>query len=101
MFTPNDMSILGSPAGNSGEPTEPETDETASLKDMADMFGVGVRAGLITPTRDDELYFRTAAMLPNLSAEGQGAWTKDGGVRRPITLVGPGINAPGLDPMEQ
>lgn len=57
------------------------------LKTRFDYYGVGVRAGAITPSRSDEETFRAMAGLPPMSKEVQSAWDEDGGVRRPITLV--------------
>lgn len=56
------------------------------LRQLADTYGVAVRAGAITPQQADEDYFRDAAGLPVKSAEVVRAWDDDGGVRRPITL---------------
>lgn len=52
-----------------------------------DAYGVGVRAGAITPQQDDETAFRERAKLPAMSSAAKAQWTKDKGVRRPITLV--------------
>jgi len=49
-------------------------------------YGVGVRAGLITPNLADEEAFRKTAGLPAASDDVRGAWEADGGARRPITL---------------
>ena len=57
-----------------------------TLKAKFDSYGVGVRAGSITPQTDDELSFRQEAGLPPVGAAVKGAWEKDGGYRRPITL---------------
>lgn len=51
-----------------------------------DKYGIGVRAGLITPNLEDETAYRAAAGLPPPSADVQAAWAADGGARRPITL---------------
>jgi hypothetical protein len=77
-------------------PTEQESeDETEhkkavlnfeTLKAKFDSYGVGVRAGSITPQTDDETAFRTEAGLPPVGEAVKGAWEKDGGYRRPITL---------------
>jgi len=77
-------------------PTEQESeDETEhkkavlnfeTLKAKFDSYGVGVRAGSITPQPDDETAFRTEAGLPSVSPAVTAAWEKDGGYRRPITL---------------
>lgn len=62
----------------------------AELKTAMDSYGVGVRAGAITPVLDDENYFRNKAGLPAITEAARSAWQKDGGVRRPITLAMPG-----------
>jgi len=86
---------------NGAEPSaasnEDEEDQSASdsnemsdilgdLKEQADTYGVGVRAGMVTPQKIDEENFRTKAGLPEMSMEAQNAWAEDGGIRRPITL---------------
>jgi lambda family phage portal protein len=60
------------------------------LRDSLDAYGVGVRAGSLTPIPADEDFFRRELGLPAISAEGKSAWQKDHGVRRPITLAPPG-----------
>lgn len=57
------------------------------LKTMLDAYGVGVRAGTITPTDKDEEYFRTLANLPEMGQAVIDSWKEDGGFRRPITLA--------------
>lgn len=57
------------------------------MKDELDAYGVGVRAGAITPTMDDEVFFRRAAGWPDLTAPIKRAWDQDEGARRPITLT--------------
>jgi len=78
----------GAEPGEDGE-TVGETDAEAiqKLKVQMDAYGVGVRAGALTPTIDDENHFRDQAGLPKVTKEAQAAWNEDGGVRRPITLV--------------
>lgn len=58
-----------------------------SAKSQADAYGVGVRAGAITPTLADEEHFRKIMGLQPLSEEVKAAWKREGGVRRPITLT--------------
>lgn len=60
------------------------------IKAMFDAYGVGVRAGSITPTPADEVHFRAKAGLPAISPEASRSWDDEGKVRRPITLVMPG-----------
>lgn len=57
------------------------------LKRVLDAYGVGVRAGTITPTDQDETYFRGLAAFPEMSEAVINAWKEDGGFRRPITLA--------------
>ena len=64
------------------------------LKRVLDAYGVGVRAGTITPTEKDEEYFRSLAKFPEMGDAVVGAWKEDGGFRRPITLA---INADNSD----
>lgn len=59
-----------------------------ALKGKMDAYGVGVRAGAITPQQDDEAAFRKEFQLPPPSADVAEAWSEDDGVRRPITLAG-------------
>lgn len=59
------------------------------LKRVLDAYGVGVRAGSITPTENDEQYFRSLAKFPEMSEAVIKAWKDDGGFRRPITLAVP------------
>lgn len=57
------------------------------MKRVLDAYGVGVRAGTITPTDKDEEYFRGLAQFPEMSDAVIAAWKEDGGFRRPITLA--------------
>jgi lambda family phage portal protein len=57
------------------------------LKRVLDAYGVGVRAGTITPTNEDEAYFRGLAAFPEMSEAVINAWKEDNGFRRPITLA--------------
>ncbi len=57
------------------------------LKRVLDAYGVGVRAGSITPTAEDEKYFRTLAKFPDMGDAVVKAWADEGGFRRPITLT--------------
>jgi capsid protein len=71
----------------SGEVKTEEMAELERIKAEADAYGVGVRAGAITPQTDDEQAFRERLNLPPVSADAKRAWSEDKGVRRPITLV--------------
>lgn len=59
------------------------------LKRVLDAYGVGVRAGTITPTQEDEAYFRKLAQFPDMGEAVIQSWKDDGGIRRPITLTPP------------
>ena len=60
--------------------------EQASIKEKIDAYGVGVRAGSITPQIEDENYFREQLGLEAIKEPVMDAWRTDGGTRRPITL---------------
>jgi len=60
-----------------------------SLKAKFDSYGVGVRAGSITPQTADEVAFRKDAGLPVMSPSVQSDWKESDGVRRPTTLKSP------------
>jgi capsid protein len=77
---------------NDGPPAEKEDDPKAefdTLKAKFDAYGVGVRAGGITPQVSDETHFRTESNLPPLSPQAKAAWAKEDGIRRPITITPP------------
>lgn len=88
------------------EPTadEDENGNQSTLDDIevvnrrANAYGVGVRAGALTPQTDDEEDFRKALALPGMSADAKRAWDEDKGVRRPITLVSSDGTHPGANP---
>ena len=90
----SELSILTKPGDMPAEPTESEDEvehkkqvlNFETLKAKFDSYGTGVRAGSITPQTDDETAFRTEAGLPPVGDAVRGAWEKDGGYRRPITL---------------
>lgn len=83
IYTDQPKQLAAAPA----EGEESDMDDVEEIKRRADAYGVGVRAGVITPQTDDENQFRESMGLPPLSAEATKAWQTDGGVRRPITLV--------------
>ena len=64
------------------------------IKMWMDAYGVGVRAGGITPHQEDEESFRQKLGLPPISSFIKTAWQKDDGFRRPITLSNGQSNAP-------
>lgn len=57
------------------------------LKRILDAYGVGVRAGTITPTEKDEEFFRKLSEFPEMTQAVIDSWKEDGGFRRPITLA--------------
>lgn len=71
-----------------GEPVPQSGQTIEEAKAAMDAYGVGVRAGAITPNNNDEDHFRTALKIPKANENVKKAWQEDGGVRRPITLVG-------------
>lgn len=52
----------------------------------AELYGMSVRSGAITPQIEDEERFRDELGLPGMSSEAKRAWLEDNGVRRPVTL---------------
>ena len=58
-----------------------------SQKEQFDAYGVGVRAGALTPQTEDERHFRESAGLPDLGPQAGDLWTEQGGIRQPITLA--------------
>lgn len=78
-----------------GEPVPAEGTLTAEdLKRVLDAYGVGVRAGTITPTPEDEKYFRSLAKFPEMGEKVLEDWNASGGIRKPITLVQPVEDTP-------
>lgn len=82
MLTPNEMS-----AEDTDSDSSEDLEKIQEAKARMDAYGVGVRAGAITPNDDDENSFRESLELPPMNNNVRSAWTEDGGVRRPITLV--------------
>ena len=77
---PDELLAVGGSAGGGGEagPTQ---------KENFDSYGVGVRAGALTPQEEDEVHFREAAGLPEPGAAVNSLWDDQGGIRQPITLA--------------
>jgi hypothetical protein len=71
--------------------------DIAKLKDLIDAYGVGVRAGLLTPCLQDENAFRQMLGLDSAPQEVEQAWQDQGGIRIPITLQKPGMIEEGAD----
>ena len=61
---------------------------------LLENYGVGVRAGVITPNAEDEAWFRSMLGLPAMPAEVTADWLGTGGVRHPITLAPAGDGQP-------
>jgi len=60
--------------------------ELKDLKAFIDAYGVGVRAGAITPQVADEEYLRDLFDLPPLSDAARAYWAETDGVRKPLTI---------------
>lgn len=63
--------------------------DMTKLRDLIETYGVAVRAGLITPCKTDEAYFRKQLDIPEMPDEVIKDWKDSQGVRRPITLQRP------------
>lgn len=63
------------------------------IKKIMDAYSVGVRAGVITPTEEDEKFFRSIANYPGMTEAVMNSWLQDNGFRRPITLAVPVDNS--------
>ena len=61
--------------------------DIAKLKSLLDSYGVGVRAGVITPQIEDEEKMREIMGMPEMSQAVKDDWAESGGIRRPITLA--------------
>lgn len=84
-----------------GDDDENESEiDFESLKSEFDAYGVGVRAGAITPQPDDEDHFRAISGFPSMSGEARRFWQNEGNVRRPITLASSADIAAGQGPIE-
>lgn len=101
---PTDPTLTGAPPttqdpnydpDNTEDPNHPDYEggdnedmDPDQLKAMADAYGIGVRAGVITPNVEDEIAIRQRVGLPEVSDQVRKAWDNDGGARKPITLQG-------------
>lgn len=70
--------------------TPAEAEKAVLQRAQLEAYGVAVRAGVITPTVDDEEHWRKQIGLPPLPQAVRNAWKKEQDVRRPITLAQPG-----------
>ena len=64
--------------------------DIGELKTLLDLYGVGVRAGVITPTPVDEEYFRGLIGIPAMTPEAVDDWDSTGNVRKPLTIKSAG-----------
>ena len=62
------------------------TDKAAILAQLLEAYGVGVRAGVLTPCLQDENEFRGLLGLSPAPKEVEALWTAQGGTRAPVTL---------------
>jgi len=60
--------------------------EQSDAKLEVDAYGIAVRAGVLTPNRDDEEHFRKKQGLPPINKDVEREWKKQGGARAPITI---------------
>jgi hypothetical protein len=68
-----------------------EVDRVQVTRQLLEAYGVGVRAGVLTPCLQDENEFRKMLRLPTAPAEVVSDWNSSSGVRRPITLAKPSL----------
>lgn len=61
--------------------------DLAKLRQYCEALGIAVRAGVLTPSVDDEEYVRKFFDLPPMNAEVLADWKKTGGARSPITIA--------------
>jgi hypothetical protein len=61
--------------------------EIAKLEAFVNAIGVAVRAGVLTPSIDDEVYVREYFGLPKMNADVVADWKKTEGARSPITIA--------------
>ena len=61
-------------------------DDVETIRVLLDAYGVGVRAGVLTPCLDDENAFRAMMGLVGAPQEVVSQWASTKGVRMPITL---------------
>lgn len=66
-----------------------EVKSVTNLKELLEAYGIGVRAGVITPCLQDENAFRKIMGLDPAPPDVVADWTLSDGVRRPITLTRP------------
>jgi len=59
------------------------------LKGIMDTYGIGVRAGVITPCFQDEKLFRDLLGVLPAPKQVVDLWAAQGGIRAPVTLQQP------------
>jgi len=64
--------------------------DITQVKTILDAYGVGVRAGVITPQQEDEAEVRKLMGLPVMSKGVIADWASTDGIRKPITLKAEG-----------
>lgn len=67
--------------------------DQADLASMTANYGVGVRAGVVTPNAEDEKHFREMLALPAMPKEVVASW-KSNPTREPITIQDDGTGQP-------
>ena len=96
---PPPAEIVTEEPGEGEEKDKPS--ESEEIESAVNAYGVAVRAGVVTPTIEDENFFRQRMGLPAISADARKAWVQENNVRRPITLVQMGEKGtPGARPSE-
>jgi capsid protein len=70
------------------DPNADEKNAIEMLRERIDAYGVGVRAGAITPTEEDENMVRSRLGFPGPTPAVKKTWKKEP-TRRPITLTAP------------
>jgi hypothetical protein len=70
--------------------------EISTLVQLLNCYGVAVRAGVVTPQKADEIYFRQLMDLPQMGEDVSKDWAETNGVRHPLTIKRPGEDAPAI-----
>lgn len=61
-------------------------EQVETIRTLLDAYGVGVRAGVLTPCLQDENAFRAMIGLLDAPAEVVAQWDATNGIRLPVTL---------------
>jgi lambda family phage portal protein len=77
---------VGLPENSTNGIADPKVQE---MSESLNAYGVGVRAGIITPQVVDEEEARKRLGLPAMGVEIEADWEKSGGIRKPITIQPP------------